>query len=514
MNGAESLVRTLLACGVDTCFTNPGTSEMHFVAALDRVEGMRCILALFEGVATGAADGYYRMRDAPAATLLHLGPGLGNGLANLHNAKKAGSGVVNIVGEHATRHLAFDPPLASDIKGLAAPVSAFVRTAANAAALGGDAAAAIQAARRPPGQIATLILPADAAWNEGGIVGAPLPAARRTPASPAAVESAARILRSGEATTLLIGGAALRQDALELAGRIAAATGCRLLAPLSNARLQRGAGRVALDRVPYPVDQALAVFAKTRHIILVEAREPIGFFAYPDKPSLMKPEGCAVHELCPVGGDGRAALDMLAAAVGAKPGTARVEAPVKTAAPQGALTPETLALALAAHLPEGAIVLDESLTSGRNLFPPTAGCPPHDWLQNMGGSIGFSTPAATGAAVACPDRKVVCLVGDGSAMYTIQSLWTQAREGLDVTTIVLANRGYQILKGEFAGVRAGAPGQRAIDMLNIDRPDVDWVSLAKGLGVPGSKATTAEALSKALAAAMASAGPKLIEAQL
>jgi acetolactate synthase-1/2/3 large subunit len=514
MNGAESLVRTLLACGIDTCFTNPGTSEMHFVAALDRIERMRCILALFEGVATGAADGYYRMRDAPAATLLHLGPGLSNGLANLHNARKASSGIVNIVGEHATTHLAFDPPLAADIEGIAKPVSAFTRTAADSTSLPGDAAAAIQAARRPPGQIATLILPANAAWSTAETVGTPLPDMPRRAPSSAAVEAAVRILRSGEPTVLLMGGRALREGALALGGRIAAASGCKLIAPLGNARMQRGAGRVGLGRVPYPVDQALALLAGVRHIILVEAREPVAFFAYPEKPSRMKPDGCEVHELCPLDGDSTATLEMLADALGDRRAAATVEKPVKTPPPSGALTPETLALALAAHLPEGAIVVDESLTSGRNLFPPTAGCPPHDWLQNMGGSIGFSTPVATGAAVACPDRKVICLVGDGSAMYTIQSLWTQARESLDVTTIVLANHGYQILKGEFAGVRAGAPGRRATDMLNIDRPDIGWCALSQGLGVPARKATTAEELSAALGAAMASSGPKLIEAQL
>ena len=174
MNGAESLVRTLVAGGVDVCFSNPGTSEMHFVAALDRVEGMRCVLGLFEGVVTGAADGYFRMKGTPASTLLHLGPGLANGLANLHNAKKANSGIVNIVGQHATHHIGYNAPLTSDIEGLARPMSAWVRTSPDAKSVSADGAAAIAAARSAPPQIATLILPADTAWNEAdGIAAGP-----------------------------------------------------------------------------------------------------------------------------------------------------------------------------------------------------------------------------------------------------------------------------------------------------------------------------------------------------
>ncbi len=514
MNGAESLVRTLLAGGVDVCFTNPGTSEMHFVAALDRVEGMRCVLALFEGVVTGAADGYFRMTEKPASTLLHLGPGLGNGLANLHNARRAHSGIVNIVGQHATYHLRHDAPLTSDIEGIARPVSAWVRTARDARSLAGDGAAAIAAARQPPGQIATLILPADAAWNEAAEIGTAPASTPRPPPSADAVEAAARVLRSGEPALLLIGGRALRADGIELAARIAGKTGCKVMAPYANARMERGVGRAVVNRIPYVVDQALAILREFRHIILVETSEPVAFFAYPGKPSLLKPEGCAVHRLCALGEDSIQALAALAEAVGAKPADARLQPRAETALATGPLTPESIAQTLGALLPENAIVVDESITTGRGFFPFTAAARPHDWLQNMGGSIGYGTPVGTGAAVACPDRKVVCLVGDGSAMYTLQSLWTQAREGLDVTTVIFANRSYQILRGEFAAVGAGQPSSKARDMLDIDRPTLDWPALAQGMGVPGRSVATAEDFARALSAAFSSNGPSLIEVQL
>jgi acetolactate synthase-1/2/3 large subunit len=514
MNGAESLVRTLVRGGVDVCFANPGTSEMHFVAALDRVEGMRCVLGLFEGVVTGAADGYFRMKGTPASTLLHLGPGLANGLANLHNAKKAHSGIVNIVGQHAVYHIEYNAPLTSDIEGLARPMSAWVRTSPDAKSVARDGAAAIAAAKSAPPQIATLILPADTAWNQADGV-AEVPAEQqRSSYSPHAVDNAARVLRGGEATLLLLTGSALTEHGLALAAQIAGKTGCKVMGQTYNPRMARGRGRFSIDRIPYVVELALPTLKDFRHIILVETNDPVAFFAYPNKPSMLKPEGCDVHRMTENGENSVAALEALAAAVGAKPQDAKPQKLVELARPTGALTHASIAQAIAMAIPENAIVVDESLTTGRGFFPPTAAAAPHDWLQNMGGSIGFSTPVATGAAVACPDRKVICMVGDGSAMYTLQSLWTQAREGLNVTTIVFANRKYQILLGEFAGVDAGEPGQRALDMLNIDRPALDWVSLAKGMGVPGRAVETADDFNKALAEAVAEQGPRLIEVQM
>ncbi len=457
MNGAESLVRTLVAGGVDVCFANPGTSEMHFVAALDRVEGMRCVLGLFEGIVTGAADGYYRMKGTPASTLLHLGPGLANGLANLHNAKKANSGIVNVVGQHATFHLGYNAPLTSDIEGLARPMSGWVRSSPDATSVARDGAEAIAAASGQPPKVATLILPADTAWNEASGI-AQVPAAeQRAGFSPQAVEDAARALRSGEQSMLLLTGSALTEKGLALAARISGKTGCKVLSQTYNPRMARGRGRFFVERIPYVVEAALPVLKDFRHIVLVEAADPVSFFGYPNKPSRLRPEGCAVHHMCETGDNSVAALEALADALGAKETDARPQKLVDLVKPTGALTHASIAMAIACAIPENAIVVDESVTTGRGFFPPTAAAAPHDWLQNMGGSIGFSTPVSTGAAVACPDRKVICMVGDGSAMYTLQSLWTQARENLDVTTVVFANRTYQILRGEFTGVEAGEP---------------------------------------------------------
>ena len=515
MNGAESLVRTLVAGGVDVCFANPGTSGMHFVAALDRVEGMRCVLGLFEGVVTGAADGYFRMKGSPASTLLHLGPGLANGLANLHNAKKAHSGIVNIVGQHAGYHIGFNAPLTSDIEGLARPMSAWVRTSPDAKSIAADGAAAIAAAKSAPPQIATLILPADTAWNEAdGIAEVPVDS-QRVSYSAKAVDEAARILRDDPAHTLvLMTGSALTAEALALAEQIAGKTGCKVMGQTYHPRMARGQGRFSIDRIPYVIELALPILKNFKHIVLVEANDPVAFFAYPNKPSMLKAEGTDVHRMTSWGENSVAALEALAGAVGAKPSDVKPQKLMELAKPTGALTHASIAQAIAMAIPENAIIVDESITTGRGFFPPTAASKPHDWLQNMGGSIGFSTPVATGAAVACPDRKVICMVGDGSAMYTIQSLWTQAREGLNVLTIVFANRIYQILRGEFDGVGAGDPGQRAMDMLKIDGPTIDFVSLAKGMGVPARSVDNVDDFVKALAEGVADKGPRLIEVQM
>jgi acetolactate synthase-1/2/3 large subunit len=387
-----------------------------------------------------------------------------------------------------------------------------VRTSPDAKSVSKDGAAAIAAAKSA--QIATLILPADTAWNEAdGIAEVPAESQRASYSSQA-VDTAAKVLRGGAQTLLLLTGSALTEQGLALAAQIAGKTGCKVMGQTYNPRMARGRGRFAIDRIPYVIEQALPILKDFKHIVLVEANDPVAFFAYPNKPSLLKPEGCEVHRLTAGGENSVAALEALASALGAKPGDAKPQAMVELARPTGALTHASIAQAIAMAIPENAIVIDESITTGRDFFPPTAAAAPHDWLQNMGGSIGFSTPVATGAAVACPDRKVICMVGDGSAMYTLQSLWTQAREGLNVTTIVFANRIYQILRGEFDGVGAGEPGQRALDMLKIDRPTLDWVSLAKGMGVAARSVTTADELVKALAEAIPEKGPRLIEVKM
>ena len=514
MNGAESLVRTLVGGGVDVCFANPGTSEMHFVAALDRVEGMRCILALFEGVVTGAADGYARMAEKPAATLLHLGPGLANGLANLHTATKASTPIVNIVGDHATYHRDYDSPLTSDIETAARPFSGWVRTSPSAQQVAADGADAIVAARTPPGQVATLILPADTAWNDGTGAAAVPPPPARAQVSADAVREAAQVLRSGAPALLLLTGPALSERGLELAGRIAAKTGAKLLAQTFNRRMERGAGRVAIERIPYPVEQGQAALAGLKHIVLVGSRVPVAFFAYPDKPSLLAPEGTEFHTLARADEDLVHALEWLADELGASKQPIEPSKFAPPAPASGTINSINLAQSIGALIPENAIVVDEGVSTGRGFFPSTRNAHPHTWLQNMGGSIGLGMPMATGAAVACPDRKVLNLQADGSAMYTIQSLWTQARENLNVTTVIFNNRSYAILRGELANVGAQNVGRKALDMLDLSRPDLEFVQLARGMGVPGTRVETMDEFNRALSHALAVKGPYLVEAML
>ena len=515
MNGAESLVRTLVDCDVNVCFANPGTSEMHFVAALDRVPGMRCVLGLFEGVVTGAADGYARMAGGPAATLLHLGPGFGNGLANTHNAHRAYSPMVNIVGEHATYHLEHNAPLTSDIEGIARPVSDWVRTSPDALSIARDGAEAVAAARTAPGQIATLILPADTAWGEAHGPAEPVapPAAPRVPEE--RLQAIAKLLRRGEPTVIYMTGEVLLAKHLEVADRIAQATGARLLGQVANGRHERGAGRVPLERLPYPVDQALATLQGVRHVVLLGTDAPVAFFAYPNKPSLLIPEGCEVHRLAEIHEDGVHALQWLCDALGAGGLQPRLQAPsipdIPTAAP---LEIETVSRVIGASIPDNAIVIDEAITSGRELHPFTVGAAPHDWLQICGGAIGIGFPLAVGASIACPDRPILGLQADGSGMYTLQGLWTQAREGLNVTTLVYANRRYAILEHEFRNVGAQTPGQRAKDMFDIDRPTLDWVSLARGMGVEAERVEDTDGLMRALARGFQTSGPYLVEAAM
>ena len=513
MNGAESLVRTLVRGGVEVAFTNPGTSEMHFVAALDRVDGMRCVLCLFEGGATGAADGYARMADKPASTLLHCGPGLGNGIANLHNAKRARSPVVNIVGDHATYHVGYDAPLTSDVEGLARPVSAWVRTSPDSRTVARDGAEAIAAARTAPRGVATLILPADTAWGEGGPVEDVPPIPDRATVEPDLLKQAVSALRSGEPAVLFLGDLTLREEGLDLAERICARTGARMFAQVANARIERGAGRAPIERLPYPIDAALGALKDVRHLIVVGTTAPVGFFAYPGKPSRLTPEGCEIVELCPPERDQLDALRRLADALGAGPAPVRARAPRPEAPTRGVIESSSIAQMLAALLPDQAIVCDEAVTTGRSFFPATHAARPHDWLALTGGAIGEGIPMATGAAVACPDRKVVSLQADGSALYTAQSLWTQARENLDVLTVIFANRSYAILRGELAGVGAN-PGRKALDMLSLDDPPIDWVSLARGYGVEARRAADAAELVAAFQAGLARRGPFLVEALL
>jgi len=521
MNGAQNLVRMLVAGGIETCFTNPGTSELQIVAALDRRPEMRCVLGLFEGVVTGAADGYARMTGKPACTLLHLGPGLANGLANLHNACRAQVPIVNIVGQHATYHLRHDTPLTADIEAIARPYSKWLRTSCAASEVGHDAAEAIVAARTAPGRIATLIVPGDVAWSNvtpskddtiagiSAVPQAPVPALET-------VEHAAAMLRSGLRTGLLIAGSALFGKGLATAGHIAAATGAKLFSPYPFTRMERGTGTPKVERIHYVLEMAVEQLTEIRQIILVGASAPVSYFAYPGKNSVLTAPGCEIHTLARPGEDYVGALEALAAALslslrGTKLPAEKVERP---SAPTGEITLQGLAATVGALLPEDSIVVDESMTSGRGIMAATREAPRHDFLANTGGSIGIAMPLAVGAAVACPGRRILCLTADGSGMYTSQALWTMAREGLKITTVVFANRAYAVLKREFSGLGVGNPGQRAADLFDIGRPDLDWVLLAKSMGVPGTRAISLDTFAKALREGFESQGPMLIEVGL
>ncbi len=514
MNGAETLVRTLLASGIDTCFANPGTSEMHFVAALDAHPDMRCVLCLFEGGATGAADGYARMSGKVAATLLHLGPGFGNGWANLHNARKGRTGIVNVVGDHATYHVKHDAPLKGDLEGVARSVSHWVRVSPDAGSVAGDGAAAIRAARSDGGRIATLILPADTAWGAAGAAAEALPPPAQHRPSPERIAAAARQLAEPGAA-LLVNGPALLGPLAETAARIAARTGCRLLAPFFAPHIRNGAGTVRFEQLKYVVRDNQALLGGLTRIVLVGEIAPVNFFAYPGLPSTPEPAGCAVDALCNPEWDIGWTLEALAGSVGVDGSEtiARHEAALPEP-PSGPVTAEAVGRALAIHLPENAVIVNESVTAGVAIWPSLATARPHDRVNNTGGSIGHCLPAAVGAAVACPGRRVIAVSGDGSAMYTIQSLWTMARERLDVTVIIIANRGYQILRGEMANLGVEQYGRNAARMFDVEDPTLDFAALARGHGVPGERVSTAEALSDALVRSFATPGPALIEVVL
>jgi acetolactate synthase-1/2/3 large subunit len=516
MNGADRLCDTLLVNEVDVCFANPGTSEMHFVAALDRKPQMRCVLGLFEGVVTGAADGYARMADKPAATLLHCGPGMANALANMHNARRARTPMINVVGDHATYHLVHDAPLTSDIESLAAPMSHYVRRIATPEDVGPAIGEAYAAAMSLPG-VTTVILPADCAW------GSVEPAQVKPTAVPTAKvvsaetvrEVAAALRKHGARAALMMTGSSLREGPMAMAARICATTGCRMIGQMSNGRIERGAGRVALPKVPYPIDIALGQLKDIDLLVLIGAQVPVGFFAYPGKPGRLIHDGCIVTTLASPGDDLPGAIDALADELGAtRAQPAFIAAPAEPGEglPTGALDADKVCTIVATLLPENSIICDESVSSGRVFYQQCHRAPQHDYIQLTGGAIGEGIPLATGAAVACPDRKVIGMQADGSGMYTVQGLWTQARENLDIVTVVFANRTYQILHGEMRAVGVNDFGRNAKLMLNLDEPALDWVMMAKGMGVEAARATTAEEFTTLFKAALGRKGPFLIEA--
>ncbi|MDB5422464.1 MAG: thiamine pyrophosphate protein domain protein TPP-binding [Brevundimonas sp.] len=512
MNGAESLVRSLAASGVEVCFTNPGTSEMHLVAALETAPLIRPVLTLFENVATGAADGYARISGKPAVTLLHLGVGLANGLSNLHNARKAGSPIVNIIGEHASHHGGYDTPLSSDIAGYAAPVSHWVRSSRGADVVGADGALAVQAARAAPGQVATLIVPTDAAWGPARAVAPPLPIDAPAPVTDAATRQAAEALKNGTTTALLLRGEALQWRGLMAAGRVARTTGCRVLCDTLAPRLDRGAGLPEVERIPYFPEWMVEFLAGLTHLVLVGATTPTAMFSYPDQPSICVPQSCRVSTLAQAHEDGPAALEALAEALKASATPANIVVARSPEVTQGKFNPYTIGQIIGRLLPEGAIISDDASTSSQPVLLGTRAAPPHVHLALTGGSLGQGLPAAIGAAVAAPDSKVVCLTGDGAGLYTVQALWTMARERLDVTTVVFVNRAYRILGVELGRLKDFDPGPASLRLVDLSDPDVNWSGIAASLGVEASRAADNAAFEAQFAAAMKTPGPRLIEA--
>ncbi len=513
MNGAEALVHTLADSGVDICFGNPGTSEMHFVAALDREPKLRGVLCLFEGVVAGAADGYARMTAKPAATLLHLGPGFANAVSFLHNAQKAGAPIVNIVGDHATSHAQYEQaPLTSDIMGICRPVSHWLHRSTSSLEVAVDGARAVQAARIAPGQVATLVLPADVAWSAADGPAKPPPVAPPAKVDAAVIERIAAALKSGKRSALLMRGHCLERAGVEAAGRIATKTGARLLHDYFTPRMTRGDGLPYVERIPYFAEDIVENLKGLEQIVLVGAPPPVTFFAYAGKPSWVTPDGCELLTLAEPQDDTAGALKDLADALDAREPGRKVVRVIPDLPAHGNLDAGSMGAIIARLMPDDAIFSDDSLTAGMGLHQHLKYGPIHDWLVLTGGAIGDAPPMAVGAALACPSRKVINVTGDGAAMYSLQSLWTMARERLDVVTIVCANRTYNILNIELMRVGAQNPGPKTLSMLDLHNPVLDFVKMAQGLGVEASRAETTTEFAAQFADAMATRGPRLIEA--
>jgi len=517
MFAAESLVRTLINQGVDVCFTNPGTSEMHMVAALDRTDGMRSVLCLFEGVATGAADGYARMADKPACTLLHLGPGAGNGLANLHNARRAYAPVVNIVGDHARDHLKLDAPLTSDTDGVCRPMSRWVGRVGDASEVSAMAVEAVRQSYGPERGVASLTLPADCAWSDAEpAVLDKVDMPGLNPVRADRITAVAAALQAADNPVILLGNDACRENGLIAAGRIADATGATLFMDTFVPRISRGHGRVSPKRLAYFGEQALEELSGADLLVIAGSKPPVAFFAYPDQPGELTPSGTRREVLAGPAQDVIAALEAVAGELDAA--TAPLDLPGLSQAPklfpEEKLNPGYVGISLLRHMPENSVICDDATTSGMGVFPWIEHGPRHEWLCLTGGAIGSGMPQAVGAALACPGRQVFALCGDGAAAYTLQALWTQAREKQNIVNVVFANHSYLVLNVELARVGAGNPGPAAQQMLSLDNPKMDWVKLAEGFGVPGQRACTAGEFDEALKRALVAGGPQLIVAEI
>jgi acetolactate synthase-1/2/3 large subunit len=515
MTGAQSLLETLMSCGVEACFANPGTSELHLVAALHSEERLRSILCLFEGVATGAADGYGRMAGKPAATLLHLGPGLGNGWANLHNAKKAKTPLINLVGEHTTWHLPLGAAITSDLQGVSASISDWTKTSVKASDVGLDVAQSFQAAMANGGQIATLILHADATWETGGIIGKRLAPKPKHQIMDAEIDKAATILTSGRRVAILTTGPSLWGEGREACTRIASKTGATFFCNALNSRMERGAGRMEFSRIPGWGQTAREMLAEFDELIIVGTGLPVLAFGHPSFESILVPETVKLTKLAGPEDDVVGIFRVLSDAVGAPSESIsdhllcqRVEYDLSV----GPLTGDAIGRAINRFLPEGAIISDESGTGGAAYFPLTAGAIPHDCLFLTGGSIGQGLPVALGAAIACPDRKILCLQADGSAMYTLQALWSMARERCDVTVVIFSNRQYGILMRSLEQYGISELRNQVPDLFDLSNPDLQWSKLAEGMGVEGHVCDTAEDFNRIFSDCISRKGTQLIEA--
>ena len=514
MTGAESLINALAEHGVEACFANPGTSEMQLVAALDKQPGIRAVLCLFEGVVTGAADGYGRMADKPALTLLHLGPGFANGIANLHNAQRARSPVLNMIGDHATDHLKHDAPLTSDIRGFASPVSRTYRVSKSAATLAQTGLDALATSLDHSGSISTFVVPADHAWSAIDPQQYHLPESATARVSDDVIHTAAEALRNANNSCLFLGGRTLREEGLKQAGRIAAATGCRLISETFFARQARGVGRVATERLAYFGEAAAEQLAGLDSLVLAGAKAPVSFFAYPEKPSVLAPDTAKKTVLADAEVDAVDALTRLANVLEAPNQPAVITEATQYPLVDGAIDADELGKVIANQLPDNAIVCDEGATNGLGAFLLTANAAPHDWLTLTGGAIGQGLPLAIGAAIACPNQKVLALEADGSGMYTVQALWTMVREALDITVMLLNNGSYAILNIELQRVGVQEPGPTALSLLDLTNPEINWTDIAQGMGMRATRVTTVASLDAAVAEAMSNKGPALIEVML
>ena len=513
MTGAEIILSTAADAGVEICFANAGTTELPLVAAFDTVKSIRPVLGLFEGVCTGAADGYARMKQKPVLTLLHLGPGFANGIANLHNAKRARSPILNIIGQHATWHLNADPPLNMDIASLARTVSGWYRQSASVEALSRDVAEGLAASLY--GQVSTLVVPADHQWAEHKSDKITLPEFAFDRIDQATIATARKLLKEAQKPALILGGRALRKPSLAAAAEIQVKTGCGLLRITFPAYVDSGEGLPIVRPIPYVPGQARALLGIYDTLILAGTNEPVAFFGYRDGRSFLLNDQQCHFRIDTDKQDVAVVLEELARALDAETGKNKTGSILAQYAlpelPSGTLNAEKMCATIAAMQPEHCIVVDEGVSSTAPYYSYAPFLKPYSQLNVTGGAIGHGMPLALGAALACPDRKVINIEADGSAMYTIQALWSQAHEKANVITVICSNRKYLIIELECLAAGYTSLGAEARALMNLTNPALDWVGLSRGMGVPAASVTTAEELTREFNAALKESGPHLIE---